>query len=171
MSKYKVYITRLLSHEANELLREKCDFDVYSGPGSMPKADLMGIIKDYDAVICDYGNKIDDEIFKAAQPRCKLVATCAVGYDNIDVKAAKRRGIYVTNTPGANHHTVADMAWALMFAVARMIVDTDRFLRAGEYKGFTDTTYMGMNVTGKTLGILGAGQIGQTFGAKAKDLI
>ena len=167
-NEYKVYITRLLSPEANELLVEACDTEIFPGTEMITKQELIEKVNGVDAVVCDYGNKIDDDILKAASPRCKLFANCAVGYDNIDMKAAKKYGIHITNTPGANFHTVADMAWGLLFAVARKIVDADKFLRAGVYMGFEDTTYLGLDVTGKTLGILGAGQIGQFFGEKAK---
>ncbi len=166
--KYQVYITRLLSQEANELLNEACDYELYPDLDVISKQELIEKVKDRDALICNYADKLDDEILRAAAPSCKIIANCAVGYDNIDIKAAKKRGIYVTNTPGANHHAVADMVWGLMFAVARMIVDGDRFIRAGVYKGFTDMTYLGLDVSGKTLGILGAGRIGRVFAKKAK---
>ena len=166
--KYQVYITRLLSQEANALLKEACDYELYPDLDVISKQELIEKVKGRDALICNYADKLDDEILSAAAPSCKIIANCAVGYDNIDIEAAKTRGIYVTNTPGANHHAVADMVWGLMFAVARMIVDGDRFIRAGEYKGFTDMTYMGLDVTGKTLGILGAGRLGRVFAKKAK---
>lgn len=167
-NRYRVYITRLLSQQANDLLGETCDVEVHPGIEVIPKQELIEKVKDVDAVMCDYANKIDDDILKAASPRCKLFANCAVGYDNIDIEAAKQRGIHVTNTPGANYDTVADMTWGQIFAVARKIVDADRFVRAGVYKGFEDMTYMGLDVTGKTLGILGAGHIGQRVAERAK---
>ncbi len=167
-NKYKVYITRLLSQEANELLNEVCDYEVYPDPDIVSRQELIEKVKNRDAIICNYADKLDDEILRAAAPSCTIIANCAAGHDNIDIEAAKRQGIHITNTPGANYHTVADMAWGLLFAVTRMIVDADRCLRAGIYKGFEDMTYMGLDVTGRTLGILGAGQIGQVFGEKAK---
>jgi len=149
------------------LLEKECTLEVFPGNGTTPREELLQKVKGRDGIITVYANRIDEHVLEAAGPKCKIIANCAAGFDTIDTEAAAKRGIYVTNAPGTNHHTVADMAWGLIFAVARKIVDADRLLRQGIYKG-SDSSYQGTDVTGKTLGIIGAGRIGSAFGKKAK---
>ena len=100
-----------------------------------------------------------------ALPGVKIFANCAVGYDNIDVAAAKERGVLVTNTPGVLSDTTAETAWALLFAASRRIVEADRFARSGEWKSFHYKDFLGQDVYGKTLGVIGAGQLVLVGGA------
>ena len=165
--KWNIYSTGFLPREIVDLLEKECQVEIFPEDRTMTKDELLREVKGRQAIMTVFGDKIDDRILEAASPTCKIIANCAAGYDNIDIKAASRRGIYVTNTPGASDQAVADMAWGLMFAVARMIVDGDRYLRAGIYKG-ADPHYLGLDISGKTLGIMGAGRIGSAFGKKAK---
>lgn len=166
-NKWNIFSTGSLPQEIIDLLQKECNVAIFPENRVMTKDEIVQEVKGRHAIMSSFGDKIDDEILEAARPTCKIIANCAVGYDNIDIKAAARRGIYVTNTPGASDHAVADMAWGLLFAVARMIVDGDRYLRAGIYKG-SDARYLGLDVSGKILGIIGAGRTGYAFGKKAK---
>jgi glyoxylate reductase len=102
-----------------------------------------------------------------AAPRLRVIAVAAVGYNLIDVAAATRRGILVTNTPGVLTETTADMAWALMLATARRVAEGDRFVRAGRWKGVTWSLMLGRDVQGATLGIIGLGRIGKAIARRA----
>jgi len=110
---------------------------------------------------------IDDEVLKAAD-RCKIFANYAVGYNNIDVESATRRKIIITNTPGVLTDATGDLAWALLFAVARRVVEADAFTRQGKFKGWAPQLFLGQDITGKTLGVIGAGRIGSNFAKKSK---
>jgi glyoxylate reductase len=113
-----------------------------------------------DAVICTLADPITDALLAAA-PRLKIVANYAVGYNNIDVAAATRRGIVVTNTPDVLTDATADLTWALILAGARRVVEGDRWTRSGQWPGWAPTQMLGTDVTGKTLGIIGMGRIGR----------
>jgi len=125
----------------------------------VPREELLAKVKGRDALLCLLTEDIDEEVIKAGT-ELKIIANYAVGYNNIDVECATKHGIWVSNTPGVLTDTTADMAWALMFAIARRIPEAERFVRAGKYKGWSATMLLGGDVYGKTLGIIGAGRIG-----------
>ncbi|MBI2053665.1 MAG: D-glycerate dehydrogenase [Candidatus Sungbacteria bacterium] len=114
----------------------------------------------YDAVLCDLNDKIDAEVFDAAGKQCKIFANYAVGYDNMDLKAAAERGIVITNTPGVLTDTVAEHTFALILAIAHRVAEGDRFMRAGKYHGWEPMMLLGTDVSKKTLGVIGLGRIG-----------
>jgi len=120
-----------------------------------------------DAVICTLADTITDALLAAA-PRLKIVANYAVGYNNVDVAAATRRGIVVTNTPDVLTDATADLTWALILAGARRVVEGDRWTRSGQWPGWAPTQMLGTDVTGKTLGIIGMGRIGQAVAQRAQ---
>ena len=120
----------------------------------------------YNALYCMLTNTIDAEVMDAA-PMLKIIANMAVGYNNIDVAEATRRGIAVTNTPGVLTDTTADFAWALLLAVARRVVEADRFTREGRFTGWGPMLMLGQDVHGKTLGIIGFGRIGRAVAKRA----
>jgi glyoxylate reductase len=120
----------------------------------------------YNALYCMLTNTIDAEVMDAA-PALKIIANMAVGYNNIDVAEATRRGIVVTNTPGVLTDTTADFAWALLLAVARRVVEADRFVREGRFTGWGPMLMLGQDVHGKTLGIIGFGRIGRAVAKRA----
>ncbi|MCM8789178.1 MAG: D-glycerate dehydrogenase, partial [Candidatus Omnitrophica bacterium] len=134
----------------------------------LSKNELISKVKGKDAVLCLLTDTIDDEVFQAASPACKIFANYAVGYNNIDIIAATRRKIIITNTPGVLTDATADLAWALLFSVARRVVEADRFTREGKFRGWSPRLFLGMEITGKTLGVVGAGRIGSNFARKAK---
>jgi glyoxylate reductase len=121
-----------------------------------------------DGVISTATEKIDGEVLDAAGDDLKVVANMAVGYDNIDVRAARERGVVVTNTPGVLDETTADVAFMLMLAAARRLGEGERLLRAGKWEWWGPKQLRGLDVWGKKLGILGLGRIGQAVARRAK---
>lgn len=132
------------------------------------KPELIRKLQDanYNALYCMLTNSIDAEVMDAA-PDLKIISNMAVGYNNIDVAEATRRGIVVTNTPGVLTDTTADFAWALLMAVARRVVEGDRFARELRYHGWGPLMMVGQDVHGKTLGIVGFGRIGRSMAKRA----
>lgn len=121
----------------------------------------------YDGVICHLSDRIDADILAAAAPRCRVFATCAVGYDNIDVPAAARLGIVITNTPEVLTNATADLTWALILATARRLGEAERLVRAGAWRGWGMLDFLGVDVYGRTLGVIGAGRIGTAVARRA----
>jgi len=121
-----------------------------------------------DALLCLLTDKIDANLISAIGPRVKVISQMAVGFDNIDVPAATARGIPIGNTPGVLTDTTADFAWALLMAAARRVVEGDKFSRAGKWKTWGPIDFLGPDVTGATLGIIGFGRIGQGLAKRAQ---
>ena len=168
MKKPNIYVTRMIPQAAIDLLKEYCDVEINPEDRVLEKQELLRKIKGRDGVLCLLTDAIDSEVFDAAGPQCRIFANYAVGYNNIDVKEATKRGIVITNTPDVLTDATADLAWAILFAVARRIVEADKFTREGKFKGWAPSLFLGMDITGKTLGVIGAGRIGMNFAKKAK---
>ncbi|MEM1539019.1 MAG: glyoxylate reductase [Candidatus Bathyarchaeia archaeon] len=168
MVKPNVYVTRELPGKSLEIMRKYFEVEVWPEYGPPPKDHLIEKAKNADALVTLLTDKIDAEVFDAA-PKLKIVAQMAVGYDNIDVNEATKRGIYVTNTPGVLTETTADLAWALLMAVARRIVEADKYVRSGKWKvSWHPSMFLGKDVSGATIGIIGAGRIGTAVARRAK---
>lgn len=133
----------------------------------MTKEELLEIIPGQDAVITMLANPIDSEVIGAGQ-KLKVIANYAVGFNNIDLAAATARGIAVVNTPDVLTAASADFAWALLLATARRVVEGDALVRAGRFAGWAPELLLGVEVHGKTLGIVGAGRIGQAVAKRAR---
>ncbi|MEM3626583.1 MAG: glyoxylate reductase [Candidatus Bathyarchaeia archaeon] len=167
MSRPKVYVTRELPERGLKIIKEHFDAEVWPEYAPPPKKVIIEKVKDADALASLLSDKIDAEVFDAA-PKLKIVAQMAVGFDNIDVQEATKRGIYVTNTPEVLTDTTADFAWALLMAVARRIVEADRYVRSGQWKvGWHPMMLQGRDVYGATIGIVGAGRIGYAVAKRA----
>lgn len=160
----KVFITRKIPPRGIELLSTKGHtLAVNPEDRALARDELLAILKAdrYDAVLAMLTDTIDAGVLDAATASgVKIFANYAVGFDNIDVKAAAERGIMVTNTPEVLTNTVAEHTFALMLAIARRIAESDRFSRAGKYHGWAPELLLGTDVSGKTLGIIGLGRIG-----------
>ena len=144
--------------------------EIVQRPDDVPftKAELCGAVADVDAVLCLLTDKIDADVLDAgAGGGLRVVANVAVGYDNIDVAAAHARGIAVTNTPGVLDETTADLAFVLILGAARLASDAERDLRSGVWDGWEITEYLGVDVHGATLGLVGFGRIGQAVARRA----
>ena len=164
----KVYLTRELFKPAMDLLKPKVELKAWPGEEPPPKDVLIREVADVDGLICLLTEPIDAEVINAGK-NLKVISQVAVGYDNIDVKAATQRGIYVTNTPGVLTETTADLAWALLMAIARRIVEADRYVREGRWRiPWSLSMMLGSDVHGKTLGIVGMGRIGTAVARRAK---
>lgn len=159
---YRVLVTRQIPPEGMEILKVKCEkITLNTENRSWSKSELIKNLEGNDAVLCLLTDKIDKEVLIAAkQVGIKGFANMAVGYDNIDVDTATQLGIMITNTPGVLTETTAELTWALIFAVARRIVEADRFTRAGKFKGWEPLLFLGQDISHKTLGLIGTGRIG-----------
>lgn len=163
----KVLVTRKLQEEVIAYLREHVEVDMWEHEEMvMPREELLARVRDVDAVLSMLSERIDAELFEAA-PKLKVVANMAVGYNNIDVEAARARGIVVTNTPDVLTATTADLAFALLLATARRVVEASDYLRAGKWQSWYPTQLVGRDLGGATLGIFGMGRIGSAVAKRA----
>jgi glyoxylate reductase len=156
----KIFITRQIPEAGVNLLKEK-GWEVVVGPEEkISREDLLAGVKGVEAILSVLTEKIDREVMEAAGEQLKIIANYAVGYDNIDVTEAKKRGIMVSNTPGVLTDAVADHAVALLLAITRRVVEADQYTRAGKYQAWGPKLFLGGDIKGKTLGIVGLGRIG-----------
>ena len=167
MNRPKIFLTRELPPESMAMLREHAELTWNEEDRVLGKDEIIAGIEGVDGLLCLLHDTIDDDIL-AANPNLKVVANFAVGYNNIDVDAATRREIPVTNTPGVLTDSTADMAFALMMAACRRVVEGDALVRAGRWKGWGPVQLLGHDVSGKSLGIVGFGRIGQAMVPRAK---
>ena len=163
----RVLVTRRLPSAVLAKLEEIGTVDLHESSQAMAAEALCERVRDKDALLCMFDEPIDRRLIDAGL-RLKVIATVAVGYNNIDVKAATRRGVMVTNTPGVLDDTTADFTWCLMLATARRLVEGDKFFRTGKWQGWGLMQYLGHDVHHKTLGILGLGRIGKAVARRAK---
>ena len=165
----KIYVTRPIPEAGLELLRRSHpDFEMNTEDRMLTRAELLDNARGLDGLLSLLTDKIDRELMDVAGPQLKIVANHAVGFDNVDLAAATQRGILITNTPGVLTDATADHAWALLFSVARRIPESEKFLRAGKFKGWGPLMFLGGDITGRTLGIVGAGRIGHAVAMKSK---
>ncbi len=162
----KILISLRLLDDPIRVARAAADVDIHEGEEPLPKAELMARLRDKDGLICQITDAIDEEVLGSA-PRLRVVANVAVGYNNVDVAAARRRGVVVTNTPDVLTDTTADFTWALLMAVARRVVEADRFVRAGRWQRWEFMRLLGGDVHGKALGVIGFGRIGRAVARRA----
>lgn len=165
--KPKVFVTRKLPEKALKMIRAECDMEINPHDRVLTKEELISGISDKDGMLCLLTDEIDEEVIDSGR-NLRIIANYAVGYNNIDVSAATKRKIPVTNTPGVLTDTTADMAWALIFAIARRVVEADKFTREGMYKGWGPMMFLGGDIYRKTLGIVGLGRIGKSVVRRAK---
>ncbi len=163
----KIFVTRTIPKPGLDLLQRKFTVTVNSDDRVLTKKEIIQGIRESDGLLCLLTDQIDREVIYA-EPKLKMIASYAVGYDNIDITAATERGIPVSNTPDVLTDTTAELAWALLFSVTRRIVEGDTFTREGKFKGWAPLLMLGQDVTHKTLGIIGAGRIGTAFALKSK---
>ena len=162
----KVYVTRVIPEEGLKLVEAAASVEVWPEEGPPPREVLLEKVRDVDGLLCLLTDRIDAELLDRA-PRLRVVSNLAVGYDNIDVPACTARGIRVGNTPGVLTETTADLAFALLMATARRIVEAERFLRDGKWKTWSPMLLTGRDVHHATLGIVGMGRIGYEMAKRA----
>jgi lactate dehydrogenase-like 2-hydroxyacid dehydrogenase len=160
----KLWITRPMTSAVEA--RAAAEFDVEIRPATTPLSEdeMVGALQDYDVVVPTLGDLFSADIFaKVPKPRCKLLANFGVGYNHINVEAARASGIAVTNTPGAVTDATADIAMTLLLSTARRAGEGERLVRADKWQGWHPTQMLGHHVTGKRVGIVGMGRIGQAI--------
>jgi glyoxylate reductase len=157
-----VLISNVLPSEARQIIPADIRVEYNDTDQAFPKAELMRRLQGKDGLICHIISTIDDEVLAAA-PGLKVVSNVAVGYNNVDVAAARKRGIVVTNTPDVLTETTADFAFTLLMAAARRVVEADRYVRAGQWKAWKWDLLWGADIHGKTLGVVGFGRIGRAM--------
>lgn len=164
--KPKVLVTRKILPEAEEYLKKHTEIEIGTEDRKITKEEIKEKIKDKVGLLSLLVDEIDKEVIDSA-PLLKIIANCAVGYDNIDINHAKKKGILVTNTPGVLTETTADLTWALIFAVARKIPQAEKYTRAKKFKEWELDLFLGKEITGKRLGIVGMGRIGKAVALRA----
>jgi glyoxylate reductase len=162
----RVFVTRKLVGDGLERLARECDVEVWQDRDPPPHAELTSEAERSDGLLTLIADRIDAELIERA-PRLRVVSNMAVGYDNIDVAYASKRGVLVTNTPGVLTETVADLTFGLMLATARRLPEGERAVRQGEWGEWSPTFLLGRDVHGKTLGIVGLGAIGLAVARRA----
>jgi glyoxylate reductase len=167
MASRSIFVTWPMEAEVRAILERVGTVRTSHTEHELPVAELAQRVADCEAIIPMGAHPIPEAVLAAAS-RLRVVAVAAAGYNIVDVAAATRRGILVTNTPGVLTETTADMAWALMLGVARRVPESDRFVRAGKWTGVYWSQLVGADVHGATLGIIGLGRIGQAIARRAQ---
>ena len=168
--KFKVLLTRRLHDFALDKLRKKYEITVHSGKIPMPKNRLLDLIKDKDGLICFPYDSIDKQIINSAK-KLKIISTYSVGFDHIDIKYAKKKKIKIGYTPDVLTNATAELTISLMLDLLRRITEGDRLIRKNNWTEiFGAYDYVGRDVSGKTIGILGMGRIGKSVAMKALGL-
>ena len=157
----KIFVTRKIPKQGLDLLRkEHYELEINPHNRVLTKEEIIQGVKGKDGLLCLLTDSIESQL--------KMIANYAVGYNNIDVTAATKRGIPVSNTPDVLTDTTAEMTWALLFSVARHIVEGDKFTRTKKFKGWDPMLMLGQDISHKTLGVIGTGRIGTAFALKSK---
>jgi glyoxylate reductase len=163
----KILVTGRLPEDILSVLSEHFTVASQDEDRPMERQRLLAAVGDLDGLLCMITDGIDEELLDHA-PRLKMIANMGVGYNNIDVAAATARGIPVSNTPGVLTEATADLAFTLLLAIARRVVEGDRRVRAGEFRFWAPFLFLGREVSGKTLGIIGMGRIGKAVAQRAR---
>jgi glyoxylate reductase len=167
MSKPRVFVTRILLESGLQMVRDFCEADIW--PEELPPSRQMILehVHGKDGLLCLLTDRIDAEIMEAAGPGLKVISSYSVGIDNVDVAAASARGIPVGNTPGVLTDATADMAFALLLAAGRRIVEGAQGVKSGRWKTWGPNFMLGADLAGATLGIVGYGRIGRAVARRA----
>lgn len=167
MDKPKVYVTRRLPQRALDLISLQCEMKVNPLDQVLTREELLEEVKGIDGLLCLLTDRIDRELLDVNK-KLKVISNYAVGYNNIDLEECTKRKILVSNTPGVLTETTADMAFTLLMASARRLTEAERFLRGGHFKGWGPMLFLGEDIYGKTIGIIGLGRIGQAVAKRAR---
>src|SRR6266536_2116548 len=166
VAKPSILISRLLPEEALAQARSRAAVDVHEADKPLERSELLARLRGREGLVCLITDTIDSSVFESC-PGLKVVSNVAVGFNNIDVAAATKRGVVVTNTPDVLTETTADFAWTLLMATARRVVEADRYVRDGKFTQWEFMLLLGGDVHGKTLGIIGFGRIGRAMARRA----
>lgn len=166
--KARILVSNRMFREGLELLRSQASVDYHDSNVPLPAEELHRRAAGCNAVVTQLADRVDAGLLDAAGPGLRVIAQVAVGYDNIDVAAATERGVVVTHTPDVLTETTADLAWALLMATARRVVEADAYVREGRFERWAMDLFCGQDVHGKTLGVVGMGRIGQAVARRAR---
>jgi lactate dehydrogenase-like 2-hydroxyacid dehydrogenase len=164
----KVFVSRIIPEAGLRLVRDATDADIWTDDLPPPRDELLRRVKGVDGLLSLLTDRVDDELLDAAGPQLKVVSNFAVGFDNVDVPALTRRGIPVGNTPGVLTETTADLAFALLMAVARRLPEGYDYVRDGKWKTWGPLLLLGRDIHGATLGIVGFGRIGREMAKRGR---
>lgn len=167
MDKPRVFVTRVIPDGGLDLLQPACDVEIWEGDLPPSREVLLEKVRGVDGLLCLLTDPVDADVMEAAGPGLKVVSNYAVGFDNVDVGAATERGIPVGHTPGVLTETTADMAFALLMAAARRLIEGADYIKAGKWRTWEPMSCLGYDVHGATLGIVGMGRIGQGMARRA----
>lgn len=167
MSKPKVFVTRKIPEKGFELVKDFCEVDLWSGDMPPSPDELLQHARGMDGVLSLLTDSIDGEAMDAIGPQLKVISNFAVGFDNIDIAAATARKIPVGNTPDVLTDATADFSFALMMSAGRHILEGDRYVREGKWKTWNPMLFLGMEMKGATLGLVGFGRIGKAMARRA----
>lgn len=167
MPKPKVFVTRQIPDKGFELVKDFCDVDLWSGDMPPSPDELLQRARGADGVLSLLTDSIDGNVMDAIGPQLKVISNFAVGFDNIDINAATARKIPVGNTPDVLTDATADFAFALMMSAGRHILEGDRYVREGKWKTWNPMLFLGMEMKGATLGLVGFGRIGKAMARRA----
>ena len=167
MPRPNVFVTGKIPRSVVRTLEDTCQVDCYAGDGPIPRAELLERVRGKHGLLTLITENIDSAVIDAAAD-AKVIANVAVGYNNIDVAAARKRGIIVTNTPDVLTSATADFTWALILAVTRRLGEGERLIRSGQWKRWSMDFMVGMELRGKQLGIVGFGRIGNAVAERGR---
>ena len=167
MSKPRVFVTRTIPEKGLDIVCKHCDADIWPGELPPPREVVLDRVKGVDGILSLLTTKMDAAVMDAAGPQLKVISNYAVGFDNIDIPEATRRGIPVGNTPGVLTDTTADFAFTLLMAAARRVVEGDKYTRAGKWKTWGPKLLLGVDIHKATLGLVGYGRIGKAMAKRA----
>ncbi len=160
----KLWIARPMTAAVEARARSEFDVEIRAETSPLSQTELLRALNEFDVVVPTLGDQFSAEIFaQVPNPKCRLLANFGVGYNHIDVQAASGVGVQVTNTPGAVTDATADIAMTLLLSTARRTGEGERLVRSGQWQGWHPTQMLGHHVTGKTVGIVGMGRIGQAI--------
>jgi glyoxylate reductase len=168
MAKPNVFVTRAIPEQGLALVRDFCEADIWTEELPPAREVILERVRGVDGILSLLTDRVDGAVMDAAGPRLKVISNYAVGFDNVDAAEATRRGIHVGNTPGVLTDTTADLAFALLMAAARRVVEGDKFARAGRWKTWGPTLLLGQDIFGATLGLVGFGRIGRAVAKRAR---
>lgn len=163
----KVYVSQRILKEGRDILEGQVSYRMWEGEGAPDRDILLREVQFIDGLLSMPADKIDEEFFQQA-PHLKVVSQHAVGFDNIDIEAATRHGVLICNTPDVLTDATADLAFTLLLAVARRLVECSGYLRRGEWRTWYPDMWLGMDTARKTLGIIGFGKIGQAMARRGR---
>lgn len=164
-----VYITRRMPEPGPSMLTSKYYVTMNKSPMSPSRKEILKNVVDKNAIFCSLNERIDKEVMEEAGRKLKVISTLSTGFDHIDIREAKKRGIYVTFTGDVLSEATADLTFALILAISRKIVLADKYIRLKKWMvGWSPDLFLGSNVYGKTLGLIGAGRIGRAVARRAR---